>query len=538
MENSNNKFLFYSGRKSSKNEHGRAIIDMIAVVVIISVLTVLGVMLYWYVLNRQKVNSLTEEVGSMALTTSIKLSQANPNLQIQGNLEYPYTGTINDNKTFTITVSNIPGSMCRILKADKWSLPYETKVNNDLYGECQKENELSFSFHNSLYDGAHPELEQEQEEPEQKINYCRPACQAGCKETCKTNKYWCWSDGCACLNGKANPPQCTQDPPCSQELIELHDCEGNSFTCCPDYYMCEEPICESGENTCSVDIITVHNCDGTTSKCCPDNGTDCSDPTDCCDPGECMGINNVCINHHCTCAIGYTKDADGNCGTCPTTTVFRPTNANECNNCNTVEHPYQMKHGLCEPAPTCKNDSDCTYMYGFCLDGICGCPAEGYFRNKNGNCTICTEKNNKLTFKEECDLCDNRYFSYDNCRLCGSNKYVDITRTSCNSCPTDGSIFKPLDESVCSKCSSTEYPYQMIGNICKPRKTCSIDADCGQYRYCVDGICGCPEGYFQNKNGNCTLCTDNTAKEKETFDEECAKCNGIRQMVNGKCTLM
>jgi len=407
--------------KKYLSERGRSIIEMIAVVVSISVLTVLGLTLYWYVLNRQKTNALTGEVGSMALNTSIMLSQPDPNVQIRGNLEYPYTGTINDNKTFTITVSNIPGGICSLLKADKWSLPYETKFNGDIYGECQNENEIAFSFHNSLYDGAHPELEQEQEEPEQKINYCRPACRAGCKETCKTNQYWCWEDGCACLNGKANPPQCNQDPPCTQEPVEIHGCEGNSFTCCPDFYICEEPVCESEENTCSVDVITVHNCDGTTSKCCPDNGTDCSEPTDCCQTEEdCTGTGNICVNNHCTCATGYTKDADGNCGTCPTTTVFRPTNANECNNCNTAEHPYQMKHGLCEPAPTCKNDSDCAYMYGFC----------------------------------------------------------------------------------------------------------------------INGICGCPEGYFQNKNGNCTLCTDDTAKEKETFDEECAKCNGIRKMVNGKCTLM
>ena len=233
--------------KKVSNEQGRSIIEMIAVVVIISVLTVLCAASYWYVMNRYKANALTSELSSMALATSIKLSQPSPNIQFQGNVDYPYEGKLNDNRTFTITVSNVPWGVCRMLKTNDWSLPYETKINGNLGGACLDENKFAFSFHNSLYDGAHPNLPsgEETEEPtEPTKDYCRPACLKGCKETCKTKKYWCWSDDCACFNGKANPPFCDKDTPCSVEYVSITNCDKEETLCCPDFEICEPPDCE------------------------------------------------------------------------------------------------------------------------------------------------------------------------------------------------------------------------------------------------------------------------------------------------------
>ena len=195
-----------------------------------------------------------------------------------------------------------------------------------------------------------------------------------------------------------------------------------------------------------------------------------------------------------------------------------------------------MKHGLCEPvAKACTQNSECSYMQGSCINDVCGCPEKDYFRNENGNCTKCTETVGKLTYQEECNRCGNRFYENGYCKLCTSTKYVNDTGTKCIVCPTNGSIFKPLNETGCNNCNTAEHPYQMVGNICKPKVPCTINDDCGQYRFCVDGTCGCPEGYFQNKNGNCTDCGPDGPNGKETFDEECAKCNGARHMVDGKC---
>ena len=227
--------------EKKSNEFGRSLIEMLAVLAVIGVFCVGLIFVYRYALNQYKANTLKSDLASMAATTSIKLSTSS-DFRIYGNLKYPYVGELNDNQTFSITVSEISKGVCLRLMAKPWTLPYEILVNNLTDGRCQDKNEMKFSFYNSLYDGMHKESEEESVSsvapPE---DFCRPSCRQGCVETCRTDRYWCWRDGCACYNGK-KPPACTQVIHCPSGSVEITNCAGEKVQCCPDYEICP-PVC-------------------------------------------------------------------------------------------------------------------------------------------------------------------------------------------------------------------------------------------------------------------------------------------------------
>ena len=222
-------------------EQGRSLIEMLAVLAVIGVLVVLGVAIYFYAINRYKAEELSVEGASMALTTSIKISQAG-HFQVVGNLKYPYTGTQNEDRTFTITISEIPKEVCSAFRSSAWTLPAKTLLNDAEKGYCKEENTLAFTFHNSLYDGPHPELTSSSASsstPPPSSDLCDP-CQLGCADTCTTETYWCGSDSCMCFNGTSDPPYCQK---CSKPFVIVQKCNESTTTCCPDHISCTDEVC-------------------------------------------------------------------------------------------------------------------------------------------------------------------------------------------------------------------------------------------------------------------------------------------------------
>ena len=63
------------------------------------------------------------------------------------------------------------------------------------------------------------------------------------------------------------------------------------------------------------------------------------------------------------------------------------------------------------------------------------------------------------------------------------------------------------------------------GNSClQPTNCCVTVSDCtGSGKACIDDECRCPDGWFQNKNGNCTDCSNYASKEPVS-EESCLNC--------------
>ena len=549
MKNSKNKQENARGQSSAKSpanpESGRSLIEMLAVLAIIGVLVVLGLNLYWYALERYRTNALKAELGTMAITTSIKLSTSS-NFKINGNLKYPFEGKFNDNQTFTITVSSIPFKICSRLRSEDWALPSEILINGAKRGPCQETNILAFSFNNSVYDGKHPELEPSSPSGGSSgptKDPCRP-CSEGCEKTCKTKHYWCWGDGCACLNGKTDPPFCRQTG-CSKALIPIMDCEGNLTECCPDTFSCTQPTC------CTADWVTVTDCDGKTTQCCPDDGNDCSNP-ECCAAGwvdiqNCDGTTTKCCpkkDGDCAqpscCSKPWVKvtDCEGNVTDCcpddgrdctnPTCCITGTVSITHCDGSTT--ECCRDDGNVCEnEIDCCETASDCPATGQVCVDHHCTCPTGqyrgdwGYGDTKclSGDCCYsCNDATKTNTTKEECDRCSERTMMGNQCILQVDCKdKADTFMTDLGTCePCSSSSQKGALEADCLSCNTAT-------NI---RRTWIIRTS--GVPLCTP-TCGTDK--FRGMDTTCHSCTDPSAIE--TTESACSVCGDNRVYRNGKC---
>ncbi|MBR6411993.1 MAG: hypothetical protein IKS41_02385 [Alphaproteobacteria bacterium] len=591
MENAKNKQENTHGQSSDKSsvksESGRSLIEMLAVLAIIGVLVVLGLNLYWYALERYRTNALKAELGSMAITTSIKLSTSS-NFKINGNLKYPFEGKFNDDQTFTITVSSIPFKICSRLRSEDWALPSEILINGAQRGPCRETNTLAFSFNNSVYDGKHPELEPSSPSGGSSTSPkdpCRP-CSEGCEKTCKTDRYWCWGDGCACFNGKIKPPVC-RETGCSSALVPIMDCEGDVTYCCPDTFKCTQPTC------CKSDWVTVTDCDGRKTQCCPDDGNDCSSP-ECCADGwvdihNCDGTTTKCCpkkEGDCAqpscCSQAWVKvtDCEGNVTDCcpddgrdcsspkccnadwitvtncdGTTTQCCPDDGNDCSNpacctagwvtvtnCNgTTTQCCPDGGNVCEDeTDCCGNASDCSVTGQVCVDNHCTCPSNQY-RGKhaygNTKCTSgeccygCDDSTKTFATEAECDLCSGRAYMPESgqCILrndgCEPGKTFAKDDGTCKPC-TDGSIHGSL-EADCLSCNEG----QTI-----PVRSYTIKKSNGTPT-CIKGACPAQKFITDINLSSCKDCTDPTPYVTTAW--ACATCGNLREYnsTTQKCSL-
>jgi len=106
-------------------EMGRSMVEMLGVLAIIGVLTVGGLAGYTYAINKNAANNIINELNLRASTAVTQLEMKNPiNLsefeeKIMG--EYPVTADMGpDDKTFVLTVSDIPEKTLKIMIANKF----------------------------------------------------------------------------------------------------------------------------------------------------------------------------------------------------------------------------------------------------------------------------------------------------------------------------------------------------------------------------------------------------------------------------------
>ena len=137
-------------------ENGRSVLEMLGVLVVLGIIGLSGVSAYRYGMNRYMANGLIADLHDMAVSASTKLMLPGNTHHFNpvGALKYPYTSALDKaNKTFSITVSSVPGGLCSAVLAKEWDLPYEILVNNVVNGACHyADNVMKFSFYDKLYD--------------------------------------------------------------------------------------------------------------------------------------------------------------------------------------------------------------------------------------------------------------------------------------------------------------------------------------------------------------------------------------------------
>ena len=710
-------------------------VEVLGILAVVGVVTIGGLNFYQYALSRYKTNALKSELTTMATTTSINLSKISDpsNFQPRGNLQYPVSGTINSNQTFTLTVSQVPKDICSRLLSEGWTLPYEIKVNNSDESSCTQEgNTMAFSFYNSLTAGPHPDITASpantgnttgggntsnsgntshsgnsstgghtsgggnnsnsgNSSGNSITDPCNP-CGAGCASTCETETYRCNANGCTCLNGKVNPPACNQAVLCSQDIVYIEHCDETVTECCPDEKLCLQPdnCCKTAENCegankvcvdnictcpdgyfqdengncynfcnpcsagceetcqtetyqcdvngceclngkvnpptcdedppCSQDTVQVNNCDGTVTECCPDNGNVCENDTNCCQTeNDCPG-NQICVDYHCTCDNGYFigTDKDSSCSnccwSCDSTNWFNST-SEACSKCISEGYSRVYMPNLaggrciykanCTPGVTFASDgggcADCEDEHGIgtteedclscnvsgikrtftfkangtasCMYGKC---SDGKFRIKGGGCANCTDTAVYVTSKSSCDACgDKRTFENNQCSLaasdeCESGKFKNASSfcVSCSQQTTSNKDEWKSTQEECEKSCPGSRRYE--GSYCLPNcsngqfqntagncVSCSqhttsdkndwkstqteCENSCSSDRRYEGGYClpRCESGYFQNTNGDCIPCSQQTTSDKENWKSaqgECENsCSSDRRYEGGYC---
>ena len=449
---------------ASKQELGRTVLEMLAVVVVLSLIT-LSALSGFRQLHERAIHNALQKAIATDITRIIQETQgtamyaARP-LTHLGPYEYPFhseNGTLNSgakkdyywitiganqgNKVKTLSKSlcqrllnhvDLPIAPVAITINDVPSLPSADACQDDSVG-----NVLTLYFQKKTVRVVAPisELTDELSQPN-----CNSDSQCTSPDTC--------------VNGHCVSTQCDNN-----EFLDIHD------QCIPCSDLMRHTTSQESCTSCNNLRIFVNN--------------------QYCDP---------------VCPEDYFKDSDGNCVACGTDGDFQAEEA-ECNKCKTT-HPRTLATG---------NWCD--------LGGEC---ATGYFKDTTGTCHTCSDTANYPTQQDQCQKCSeigidrnffnntcypfcgaNGFFSDGICTQCTTGETYATVANGCQAC--NDNIKYQTSEEACATCGSQ----RLMMYVASENKT-----------YCVRN---CPEDHFRNTNGNCTVCTFATGKA--TSQEECDKCN-------------
>ena len=264
-------------------QSGRSMIEMLAVLAIMGILTVGGIVAYSFAVAKHRANQIYNQVDLRAVSAFtnpiVKHTATDASFRLPGfddtfeNLPYEHTKV--GKAAFQIKVSNVPKNICRRLQDMTFKLPRHVTLNGEeVSSACKTQNTFVF-----VYDG---------------LSVGKPstgvppiACEcSGCQScetgSCQDNDNLCGPKE-VCVSGTC---QCAPD---------YTECMGSCYTACGDGLM-RDPI--------SCDCV----CE---PQSCPDfalwDETTCS--CQCQSPLTYDSINNACV-----CPTGYSGPfEDGSC---------------------------------------------------------------------------------------------------------------------------------------------------------------------------------------------------------------------------------
>ena len=284
-------------------QSGRTLLEMLAVLAIIGVLTVGGIAAYSFAVAKHRANQIYNQVDLRAVTAFsnpiVRQTQTGNTFFLPGfddtfeNLPYEHSKI--GNAAFQIKVTNVPRKVCRRLQDMTFKLPRQVILNGeDVSSACGTQNTFVF-----VYDGLSVGKPSSGVTP---IDCDCSGCQSCETGTCQDNDNLCGPKE-VCVTGSC---QCASD---------YTECRGGCYTACGDGLMrdpiscdcvCEPQDCPAfaqwDETTCSCQCEDGYEmCGGTCHPACTGSGmTGSRDPDTC--ACTCIEGTNA---ETCACPAGY-----------------------------------------------------------------------------------------------------------------------------------------------------------------------------------------------------------------------------------------
>lgn len=299
-----------------KSQLGRSMIEMLAVVAIIGILSIVTFWGYEMAMARHRANEVIKETNMLALYIEQQFDNELDDeefdlaewqgdgvlkLQVAG-----YSGDLTFDQyttAFEVKLDDVQKDVCQRIMNSGWEQPYLIYVNGDARGPCdQDENTMAFAFNNTLDTDApacNPRSGWNDE-----TERCEPCADGQGKQddhcqTCPENYYQYGDDCRPCPDGVETEAGSTECP-CPSGSI-WNNVDG---TC---------DICPAGtyqrENTCVECPKGASSSAGSTTCNCPTGSTWVGEPVYTCDPPSCGDTyqdcpqrNNqyvACVEHIC-----------------------------------------------------------------------------------------------------------------------------------------------------------------------------------------------------------------------------------------------
>ena len=290
-------------------DKGRSMIEMLAVLVIMGILTLGGIAGYRYAMNKSTANAITKEVSLRAASimndgtfSRYQINAPIAALGFKGQIgTFTYEQTKSSTTTFTVTVSPVSQPVCRRIaemahpNALSVSINEQTWQEGDTFLCSSDENTIDFVF---------AAIPQGQMLTDFACGPCYEQSGDECIYKCVGNQV-CSDTGCVCPSDTpsgADPIYCT--------------CRGNKVPNSSNVCACPGNMTDpDGDNTCTCPSPTTY---WNGVECvCPTGTPTGADPETCACPG-----NKINQNGQCVCP-GNMTDSDGdNTCTCPSPTTY------------------------------------------------------------------------------------------------------------------------------------------------------------------------------------------------------------------------
>ena len=433
-------------------QSGRSMIEMLAVLAIMGILTLGGIAGYRYAMNKSTANTITKEVLLRAASimndgtfSRYQIDAPIAALGFKGQIgAFTYKQTKSSTTTFTVTVFPVSQSVCRRIAEMAHPNALSVSINEQPWQEgdtflcTSNENTIDFVFAAIL---------QGQMLTDFACGPCYDQSGDECIYKCVGNQI-CSDAGCVC------PPE----TPVGADSFYCV-CRGNKVPNTSNVCACPGNMTDpDGDNTCTCPSPTTY---WNGSECvCPTDTPAGADPTTCACPG-----NKINQNGQCACPGNMTDpDGDNTC-TCPSPTTYW--NGSEC---------------VC-PTDTPAGADPTT----------CACP--GNKINQNGQC-VCP---GNMTDPDGDNTCTcpspTTYWNGSEC-VCPTDTPTGADPTTC-ACP-EGMIEDALTNECILACEDPTPYWDTQTQTCV---ACLADENCDTCYTCQDKACvkkectlTCPDG--------------------------------------------
>lgn len=405
-------------------QRGRSMLEMLAVLVIIGVLSITSIAIYQVALTRYYVNETINEVHLRSVIISNSLAASNfvhpDEMEPFTRLKYPVSVTVNPNNTFDLILNHVPARVCQGIMKETKHLAQSIFIKRD--GTCTASeyiNGLTFRFDNDLSSSTLPEVfpdEPQCHSDDDCINMCG-VCKNGLCQTRCTAQESCYAQSC-------QKPTCTTDADCALTPTTPH-CQIFSN---PTRNQCVRRGCASNKDcsgTTPYCLLTAGDYYGTCVECilddqCPyhycavgnDGKNTCQKPQLCAPTAA--GMSQAYCEEIC--------QQNWNGHACCPTDISTLTSIESCQQCRGI-----WAYDMCHPANYCQTDvfGKTTASKWLCEE--CG----GYYNEKTKECTASECKTNSdCTNNEFCSIgtdTSNYYGNYQKCRKISDYTPINVT---------------------------------------------------------------------------------------------------------------